>query len=347
MRRRVPGSALLLPALLLLAGTVACAAAATLPTGAEAAVDDVRHDLVADGVRLAYWTSRPIAPSDVPVVYLHGGPGYNGYSFRMTAGRRLAAHVPMVYLDERGSGASERPWNGDYAMPRMVADVEALRRALRVERMVVMGHSFGGALAADYAAAHPEHVARLILVDAAVDVPEAMASWVGTLAVRYPAIHARLMAGAEGAALREAAQAGDRCRLSRARMAFVGAAQQQMADSQAFHDGQQFHRVEALAEQRRLDAASGLRNTGEIGAYVFGDASDFPCYRVAAPERLSMPTLVVVGRHDRAVGVAPQQALAARLPDARLVVFEESAHFPYAEETDRFVDTVVDFLGAR
>ena len=304
---------------------------------------EVRHEAVLNGVRLVYWTSRPLQPDDVPVVFLHGGPGYNSYSFRKTAGARLAAHLPMVYLDQRGSGESERPWTADYATARLVEDVEALRVALGVERIIPMGHSFGGMVAAEYAKAHPARVSRLVLLDAAIDIPAAMASWMGTLATREPRALEETHATDAGTALR-AAEAQGGCALARARLAFVGAAQQRMQDSQAFHDSQQFHRPEALREQRVLDAASGVRNTGEIGAQLFRPDHPFACYRFAADKALDMPVLVLVGAHDRAVGVAPQLALAKALPKGVIEVFRDSAHFPYAEQPAEFDARLLRFI---
>lgn len=311
-----------------------------------AQAEDTRHDAVVNGVRLTYWTSRPIAHDDVPVLFLHGGPGYNSYSFRMTAGQALDERYPMVYLDERGSGESERPWRDDYALPTLVEDIEGLRRQLGVERMVVAGHSFGGTLAAEYAQAHPDHVARLMLIDAAVDMPGAMASWMQTLATQFPEAYATAGRSEAGKALR-AVPHGDACALARARMAFVGAGMATLPDARVFHDRQQFHVMAAKVEQERLDAQSGLHNTGEIGAALMAPASNFICYAVAHPERLRMPTLVLVGAHDGAVGVAPQRALAGRLPDATLVILPGSAHFPYQEEPAAFLKAVDAFMARR
>lgn len=304
---------------------------------------EIRHEAVLNGVRLVYWTSRPLDPGDEPVVFLHGGPGYDSYSFRRTAGTRLSSHVPMVYLDQRGSGESERPWRADYATQRLVEDVEALRVALGVQRIVPMGHSYGGMVAAEYAVAHPERVARLVLLDAAIDVPAAMASWMGTLESTEAAALAKARDSDAGRALARV-PAGDECALAKARLAFLGVAQQHMDSSQAFHDRQQFHQRAALEEQRRLDAESGVRNTGEIGGSVFAPDSGFPCYRLQGTERLKMPVLVAVGAHDRAVGVEPQRALAQALPSGELAVFAGSAHFPYAEEPAAFDARVLHFL---
>lgn len=328
----------------LLVAMAFCLGLVALSPRAQAA--ETRHDSVINGVRLTYWTSRPIVPTDEPVLFLHGGPGYNSYSFRMSAGQALDARHPMVYLDERGSGESERPWRGDYALATLVEDIEGLRRQLGVERMVLAGHSFGGTLAVEYAQAHPEHVARLVLIDAAVDLPGAMESWMHTLSTQFPEAYAAAERSDAGKALRAVAP-GDPCALARARMAFVGAATATLPDSRVFHDRQQFHVMAAMAEQERLDAQSGLRNTGEIGAALMGPDSNFICYTVTRPERLRMPTLVLVGAHDGAVGVAPQRALARRLPDATLVVLPDSAHFPYQEQPAAFLDAVDGFLAPR
>ncbi len=323
--------------------SLALALAIGLLSSFAARAAETRHDSIINGVRLTWWSSRPIRPDDVPVLFLHGGPGYNSYSFRMTAGRALDARYPMVYLDERGSGESERPWRGDYSLPTMVADIEGLRRSLGVRRMVVAGHSFGGTLAVEYAQQHPEHVARLILIDAAVDLPAAMATWVQALHDHFPQAYAAAERSAAGKAL-QAVPPGDSCALSRARMNFVGAGTSAMPDGQVFHDYQQFHVAAAKAEQARLDAQSGLRNTGEIGAALLAPTSDFLCYTVRHPERLDMPTLILVGAHDRAVGVAPQQALAKKLAHAQLVVFKDSAHFPYQEQPAVFLQAVTTFM---
>ncbi|MGN2252459.1 alpha/beta fold hydrolase [Frateuria sp. GZRe12] len=328
----------LLFAAALLAGLIA--------PSSHARASEARHDDVINGVRLAYWTSRPIRSTDEPVLFLHGGPGYNSYSFRMTAGKALDARYPMVYLDERGSGESERPWRGDYALATLVEDIEGLRHQLGVERMVVAGHSFGGTLAVEYAQRYPDHVARLILIDAAVDLPGAMEGWMQTLATQFPEAYAAAEHSDAGKALR-AVPPGDACALARARMAFVGAGTAMLPDGHVFHDRQQFHVVAARREQERLDAQSGLRNTGEIGAALMAPESNFICYSVRHPERLRMPTLVMVGAHDRAVGVAPQRALARRLPQATLVVFPGSAHFPYQEEPAAFLQAMDTFMQHR
>lgn len=112
-----------------------------------------------DGTELAYLETG----AGEPLICLPGGPlrpvGYLGDLGGLSVQRRL------VLLEHRGNGASQKPADpGTFRIDRMVADVEALRRHLGLERMAVLGHSAGASLAMLYAAAHPERVSALVLV---------------------------------------------------------------------------------------------------------------------------------------------------------------------------------------
>lgn len=304
--------------------------------------EQVRHDVVVDGVRIAYWTSRDIKPGETPIVFLHGGPGYNSYSFRHTMGVSLESIAPMVYMDERGSGASERPLSKNYTLQSMAKDIEGLRKALGVEKIIPLGHSFGGAVAATYASSFPSHVDRLILASAATDMPATMGVWADALKATQPAAFAREQATAAGKAL-AAVDPKDTCALSKARFAFVKDAVEKLPDPLVFYTMQQFRNPAAKVEQKRMDAEGGYQNTGEVAGAIFGPKSDFLCYRVD-PSKLSMPVLVIVGKYDLAVGAAPQAALARQMPHGKYVELQNSAHFGYEEEPKAFKDAVEAFL---
>lgn len=88
------------------------------------------HQATLNGTRLWFKVAGHGRRGETPLLFLHGGPGYNSYSFEKTVGAQFETHVQMIYLDERGSGRSERPVNRDYSMATLVQDVEALRRSL-------------------------------------------------------------------------------------------------------------------------------------------------------------------------------------------------------------------------
>lgn len=99
------------------------------------------------------------------VIILAGGPGMDPAYMRPVAKAVAQDGFEAVLLDQRGTGASPIGSPERVSVGGAVADVEALREAIRSERIVVLGHSFGGAIAQAYAAAHPEYVARLVLLD--------------------------------------------------------------------------------------------------------------------------------------------------------------------------------------
>jgi proline iminopeptidase len=312
------------------------AAAAFLPVAnaaaaasANVAMQPGEHQAVVNGVRLWYKVAGQGAGT--PLLFLHGGPGYNSYSFEVQAGRTFERRLKMIYLDQRGSGRSERPWTGAYSIPAMVEDIEALRKQLGVPKLALMGHSFGGALALEYAAAYPQHVAKLVLVSAASSIPDACAARVAFLAQRYPADLAKARAAAA-----ERKETPDDCYFA------FNSVSDDIRDR--VNDETMFPDMKRVWEQKDVDAKSGLRNTGELGGALWNNG--FLSYRFNRFERLTMPVLVLAGQDDFAIGLPAQRALAGRLPQAKLVAYPGAGHFPYLDVPQRFTDDVVRFLKA-
>jgi proline iminopeptidase len=326
-----------------LAGAVLAVALACPMAQAQTPLSPGEHNVVLNGVRLWYKVAGTSQPQQAPLLYLHGGPGYNSYSFEKTIGARLEARTLVIYLDQRGSGRSERPWGNDYQMSALVADVEALRVSLGVPQIIPMGHSFGGTIALEYAARYPQHVQKLIILDGAADMPASLGEWQIQIQQKYPDAWKFALNSTEGNALQEAISKGEQCAITKAAFAVDMLALSRI-DRAQFHHEQQFHERRFQTEQDALDAKSGLTNTGEMGSAYFAPTSDFPCYRFSAYEKLTMPVLVIVGRYDGAVGVKSMRSLANQLAHARFDEFDGSAHFPYAEEPDKFALDVAAFL---
>ena len=313
------------------------------PASSQAPRSPGQHTALLNGAHLWYDIAGAQQPGQAPVVYLPGGPGYNSDSFQHTIGPRLERHIQMIYFDERGTGRSERPANRDYTMPTLVQDVESLRQYLDVPQLSLMGHSFGGTIALEYAARYPEHVQNLILVDAAADLPAIFELWQKEIEARYPAAWTSAMSSKDGKSFQQRRTEPDTCALTQARF------QLEMdtfakVDALGFHQWQQFHNGNYRREQDALDRESGLRNTGEMSQAYFSPGNPFLCYRFTAYSRLSMPVLVIAGRYDGAVGLDQLKALAHHIPGAKLDLFPQSAHFPYAEEPTKFERDVTAFL---
>jgi proline iminopeptidase len=317
---------------LALASATGCRTAAPLPspTPSPAAADSLPpglragpHEVVVNGVRLWYRVAGTAAADAPPVVFLHGGPGQGSQSFAALAGPLLEPSLRMVYLDQRGSGRSERPWNGAYSVDLLVEDLEALRRALGVPRIGIVAQSFGAVPALEYAARYPSHVSRMVIAAGLSDTPASLRGQCAHLATTDPAAHARAVAaGGQGGCNPFAA--------------YEGPEQGEFVARNMFPDSAVRRRLEAA------DTAGGLRNTGELGGAVFSQG--LLAWSFGGHGRLAMPVLVIAGERDLQIGLEPQRDLARRLPRAELRVYEGAGHFMYLDAPDRFARDVIAFF---
>jgi pimeloyl-ACP methyl ester carboxylesterase len=126
---------------------------------------DTQYWNLPTGSRLAY--THLVAegqPRPTPVIFLHGGPGSPLRSPDYEFYGQFTHYGFDVYLyDQTGTGLSERLANvREYTTQRHVADLEAIRQQIGADQMILIGQSWGATLAADYLAAYPQHVAKVI-----------------------------------------------------------------------------------------------------------------------------------------------------------------------------------------
>lgn len=99
-----------------------------------------------------------------PVMFLlHGGPGgdHSGFKHHTVA---LQDTAQLVFIDHRGCGRSKKTHARDYTLENNIEDIEALRKHLGLEKIYILGGSYGGIVAQGYAIRYPQHVAKLVLV---------------------------------------------------------------------------------------------------------------------------------------------------------------------------------------
>lgn len=279
------------------------------------------------GGRIWYSARGPVdAP---PVVFLHGGPGYNSYVFERSVGERLAGRVRLVVLDQRGCGRSASV-GAELGLEPTLSDLEALRRALGVERWTVVGHSFGGLLAVAYAQRHPDAVAGLVLVETTPDLPAAFAHQLQTAAAaadeRWPeqAESIRTLAEGDGPAF-------DRL------LALYGLTGQTSLQA-LLHWASPAHQARA----DRWDADSGLlrcTRPSVLEAFAADGLLDGTEPSLGRP--LPTPGVLVGGRHSNVIGAA-QLGHAAEVWGVEQRWMSESGHFPYVEEPAAFTALVAD-----
>ncbi|HPA52855.1 MAG TPA: proline iminopeptidase-family hydrolase [Thermoanaerobaculia bacterium] len=143
-----------------------------------------RADLFAGGVRMIpvetpagtfrVWTKRVGNNPRVKLLLLHGGPGFTHETFEACDTRLPAAGVEYYYYDQLGSYYSDQPDRPElWELPRFVDEVEQVRRALGLgrESFFLLGQSWGGILALEYALRHQEHLKGLVISNMMSSIP--------------------------------------------------------------------------------------------------------------------------------------------------------------------------------
>lgn len=309
---------------LCLLGTCAASAKAADAARPAASLNAGAHQAIVNDLRLFYRVAG--RTRGVPVVFLHGGPGQGSQSFATLVGPSLEPSLRMVYLDQRGSGRSERPWNKAYSVDLVVDDLEKLRRAWGVPRIALIGHSVGSVLAMEYGAKYPERVSAMVLAASGPDLPAAFNGQCDRLARADPEAYARAVADVKPGSSRK-------CEV------YEGALK---GGLQAFVNGNMFPDPAVAKLVAREDNANGLRNTGEYSAALI--AGGFLEYRFTKADRLTMPVMVVAGALDFQTGTGPQKRFAAALPNGRYREYAGAGHFMYVEQPARFATDVIPFL---
>jgi len=308
-------------------------AAQAPPVSAALAPGD--HNAVLNGARFYYRVGGRGAAGTPPVVFLHGGPGQGSEHFEALAGSYMERNLRMVWYDQRGSGFSERPVNRDYALTTMVDDIEALRRELGTPKIALIGHSFGAVLALEYAAKYPNNVSHVVIVaglwDTAVQCPLRLS--------RFASLRPDVYERARNDTIASDGSRRNDCDIElRARNG--------LGDDRRQFDLQTIFVDSALAT--RLDSVNTARHVvygGEVNSAVM--AAGMNRYRFTKFAAVTMPVLVIAGRHDGAAISAGLRPLAEKLPHARFVEYENSGHFVYLDEPDRFAKEVTAFIQSR
>tara|TARA_R110000868_G_scaffold385841_1_gene653890 strand:- start:1325 stop:2305 length:981 start_codon:yes stop_codon:yes gene_type:complete len=107
---------------------------------------------------------------DIPVIFLHGGPGLRHNSLAGLLG--LADERPVILYDQLDGGKSDQPNDPkNWRMERFILELEAIRKALGVDRFHIVGHSWGSAIALEYSVKYPQRVASTVLAGTFISTP--------------------------------------------------------------------------------------------------------------------------------------------------------------------------------
>jgi proline iminopeptidase len=254
----------------------------------------------------------------LPMLVVNGGPGLS-HAYLMPAGiwQEFARKRRVFFYDQRGTGASKPlPPGASQTMATQVADLEALRKGLGLEKIILLGDSYGGLLAIAYASTYPGHIAKLLLSDAA-------SSNLRTIDHLFDQVFPEAMAQ------EKQAQASN--------------TKEQAAEGLRRHFALLFY---SLAQRdlyfKKLGSSRNLGFEADVAEAVTADALKADYTPKLAG--FTFPTLVLTGRYDMNVAPLTAWRLKQAIPGAQIVFFEKSGHFPWFEEPTTYLTVVEQFL---
>ena len=254
------------------------------------------------------------------IVMLHGGPGLNHAYFRPHLDE-LVKNYRIVYYDQRACGRSLVPSPDSISIKHLVNDLEALRKQLNVERLNLLGHSWGAVLATHYAIAYPERVESIIYSNPAMlsrEYDQEAARITGKKTSKTDSLH---------------------------RAQIFGKGQLAVADYDALMH-LSFRTSAHLPENMEaldLDLPSNFTLANKA---LFGGLMKDPAMHANLYDSLNnfrFPVLIIHG-HSDVIPYPAIERLNRSIPGSKLIVLNRSGHFPFVEEREKYLAEIRDFM---
>jgi proline iminopeptidase len=265
---------------------------------------------------------RSVGDAGTPLLALHGGPGSTHHYFAPL--ERLAAERRVVLYDQIGCGSSDRPTDLEWSVEVFRDEVAAVHEQLGLDRIHLLGTSWGGMLALEHVLSGAEGIVSLILSSTLASIDQ-WAAEQRRLRDALPHDVVEVMERHERAGTYDDPEYEE--------------AMDVYFDRHFYRGPKPRPELERMRAERATDVYRAMQGPNEwtaTGALKGWDVRD----RLG---EIDVPTLVVRGRYDMCTPPIAR-TLVDGIAGAREVVLEESSHTPVLEETDRYLDVVGRFV---
>jgi proline iminopeptidase len=326
----------LLCSLCVCASHVAAAATPAKQAASGPSVLELREGFVdADGV-LIYYKSIGSGP---PLLVVHGGPGAS-HDYFLPYLLPLSRKHRVIFIDERGSGRSQKLEDARlYTVENMVEDTEAVRRALHLGKVALLGHSYGGVLAQAYALKYQSHLSHLLLCSTFASTKGLNAVFARMKEKMAPELRERIDK-MEKEGLFGHGKDYEKNRYTNDYM------------TAAWGEGYFPYIYQKHPDANYDPVANGIISW-DLYREMWGSHGEFVIdgnlTSVEYTEKLSqihVPTLITVGDHDES-DPSLSKAMQEKITGSRLVVFPQSGHMTFVDQPSLFIDSVERFLDGR
>jgi proline-specific peptidase len=304
-----------------------CGPVASEPARAATPDPEIAGYVAVEGGRVWYRVNgtQHFAAGKTPLLVIHGGPGFSHhYLLTLTD---LADERPVILYDQLDSGNSDRPGDAaKWTVERFVDEVDRVRNALGLDRLVVLGSSWGGSVAASYAIRQPPGLAGLVLASPLISTER----WIADnteYRQQLPDETQKILDE------HEAAGTTDSPEYQEAVMEFYT---------------RHLNRMDPWPDElnRAFELANFDLYVTMWGNTEFNATGTLEDFDVSADlGRIEAPTLMICGQYDEATPAACRD-FAAKVPNAKVEIVEDASHTGHLEQRDAFMAKLRAFLAS-
>lgn len=275
------------------------------------------------GGRVWYQICDDSNSKKTPVIILHGGPGSSHYSMQGLS--TLAKERPVIFYDQLGCGKSDRPTDKYlWKLDRFVEELAQVREALELEEVHILGHSWGTTLAAAYMLTKPTGVKSVIFSSSCLSAP-LWAKDQERNRLKLPVEVQKVLTKCENEGTTASKQYKDATHVFN---------QNFVCRIDPWPDF-----LKKGAHYKNPEVYNVMWGPSEF--HVTGNLRSFDCTKQL--KEIKVPTLYTCGRYDEATPEATEY-YSNLTPNSSFHIFEQSAHMPYLEEPEEYVQIVSQFI---
>ena len=308
-------------------------AAKTATLNVTPAVYPMQEGFVDSGGILIYYKTLGVGK---PLMIVHGGPGAS-HDYFLPYLLPLARHHKLIFIDERGSGRSTKAKDvKDYTVENMVEDVEAVRQGLKLGKIDLLGHSYGGVLAQAYAFKYQQNLNHLMLCSTFHSTKALNAIFVKMLNNMTPELRERIKK-MEKEGLYGHGKDYEKNRYTSDYMVA------------AWGEGY-FPYLYQNHPDANYDPTNFSGNAWDLYREMWGSNGEYiidgNLVSVEYADRLpkiKVPTLITVGDHDESDPSIARE-INRLIPGSKLVILPKSGHMTFVDQPEMYLDAINEFL---
>lgn len=254
-----------------------------------------------------------------PVLFLlHGGPGGDHLRFKQHS-IELQDASQLVFIDHRGCGRSKKTKKSDYTLENNIEDIEALRKHLGLEKICILGTSYGGIVAQGYAIRYPKQVAKLILTATAPSF--------------------RFMDEAK----QIIKERGTKKQIAAAEKLWQGTFKNSHEVNEFFKLMETIYSTTIKHNKKKSYSRSKTTWSHEALNQGFGGflrKFDF----IPQLKKIICPTLILAGEKDWICSPVQSKTIAKHIPHAKLKIFKQAGHAVAVDAHDDYIKSIKRFI---